>query len=137
MKVKEFMEETEITLRRNQSLKEAARIFVEEGRHILPVVDEDGNFLGILRKMDLIWPFIPFYEGEPLNPGSLSDEDARLYLVEDVMEWDVPTVSPDDDIAKAAALLGKEGFESIPVVEEGKFLGIITTTAICRAFFFP
>ena len=59
------------------------------------------------------------------------------YRVEDVMSRAV-TVRPEATLAEVEALLEKNGFNSLPVVDAGeRLLGIVTSLDLLRAFAFP
>ena len=59
------------------------------------------------------------------------------YRVEDVMSRAV-TVGPDATLAEAGAILEKNGFNSLPVVDAGeRLLGVVTSLDLLRAFAFP
>jgi CBS domain-containing protein len=59
------------------------------------------------------------------------------YRVEDVMSRPV-TVRPETTLAEAEALLEKNGFNSLPVVDEGeRLIGVVTSLDLLRAFAFP
>jgi CBS domain-containing protein len=50
--------------------------------------------------------------------------------VREIMQTDVPTVSPDDTIATIASLMADFGLNGVPVVENDKMIGIITDSDI-------
>jgi CBS domain-containing protein len=54
--------------------------------------------------------------------------------VESVMTRDVMSVQPSDSLTEAAALMRKERFGSVPVVEEGRLVGILTRSDVLAAF---
>ena len=59
------------------------------------------------------------------------------YRVEDVMSRAV-TVRPETTLAEAEALLEKNGFNSLPVVDAGeRLVGVVTSLDLLRAFAFP
>ena len=59
------------------------------------------------------------------------------YRVEDVMSHAV-TVRPEATLAEAEALLEKNGFNSLPVVDAGeRLVGVVTSLDLLRAFAFP
>jgi CBS domain-containing protein len=59
------------------------------------------------------------------------------YRVEDVMSRAV-TVGPDATLAEAGAILEKNGFNSLPVVDAGeRLVGVVTSLDLLRAFAFP
>jgi CBS domain-containing protein len=50
--------------------------------------------------------------------------------VREIMQNDVPTVSPDDTVPTVANLMATFGLKGVPVVEDGKMIGIITDSDI-------
>jgi len=51
-------------------------------------------------------------------------------IVREIMQTDVPTVSPDDTVPVVANLLASRGLVGVPVVENGRMIGIITDSDI-------
>jgi len=94
-----------------------ARRFREGGHGAYPVVDGDGGCVGIIARGDL------------LRGGGWSD-DAR---VGDVAVRDVITVHPRDLVIEALRLMLAEQVEHLPVVADGRMVGICTRTDIMRA----
>lgn len=79
------------------------------------VVCADGEPIGIVTQSDLV--------------GVLAArEDPGNTLVVDVMSVDLVTVGPDDSIERAAELVGEHGVGHLPVVEDGRVVGIVSTT---------
>jgi CBS domain-containing protein len=81
-------------------------------RHI-PVEADDGTLLGVVSSESLL---------AKLAPG---ESEAELCAA-DVMERDPPTVTPDTPIAEAMALLASRDLTCLPVLANGKLVGIIT-----------
>jgi CBS domain-containing protein len=81
-------------------------------RHI-PVESDDGTLLGVVSSESLL---------AKLAPG---EGEAELCAA-DVMERDPPSVTPDTPIADAIALLGSRDLTCLPVLANGKLVGIIT-----------
>jgi CBS domain-containing protein len=50
--------------------------------------------------------------------------------VREIMQTDVPTVSPDDTVPTVANLMATFSLKGVPVVEDGKMIGIITDSDI-------
>ncbi len=80
-------------------------------RH-LPVVDGRGRLVGIVSDRDL---------GRPASS------------VREVMTPDVVTVKPSTDIRHAARLMRERKIGSLPVIEDGRPVGILTETDVLRA----
>lgn len=81
-------------------------------RHI-PVETNDGTLLGVVSSESLL---------AKLGPGD-GDNDLRAA---DVMERDPPTVTPDTPVADAIALLASRDLTCLPVLANGKLVGIVT-----------
>ncbi|WP_340105517.1 CBS domain-containing protein [Rhodohalobacter sp. 8-1] len=81
-------------------------------RH-LPVEDNDGQLKGIITKKRLD----RYLEGS---------KDARQITAADVMDQHPTTIKPDADIRYAMLLMLDEGISCLPVIEQGKLIGIIT-----------
>lgn len=84
---------------------------------------------------------LPVVEGDKLV-GLVTESDLRAYLTQDklgltlreVMILDPITVSPETYIDEAAKLIYKYKIGGLPVVNQGKLVGIITVTDILEAF---
>lgn len=96
----------------------------------LPIVDGD-DLIGILTVNDML-RFInaKVSEGRAFNMTVLND----LFNVENVMTPNPVSVSPDDPQSMVLDILGEGKFQAVPVVEEGKLVGIITNKDIARIY---
>lgn len=79
----------------------------------LPVEDWDGSVIGIVSELDVI--------------------DKIGEIIRDVMTPDVITVRPDTPIDEAAMLMAQRGIKRLPVLEDGKLVGILSRADIVRA----
>jgi hypothetical protein len=89
MQIKDFMTSSVVTVRDDTPLKEAARLFVSHGYNVLPVVDDDGSFLGVISEADLT-------DGQILS-------DPRTLL------GDVPPTSPPAELVAGRLRRGVAG----------------------------
>lgn len=100
---------------KDQPLSNAIEIMEYEGLSALPVLD-DGKFVGIINVrgiLDRIW-------SERVRMISLSS----LY-VSSVMETSIPTLSLDSSLLEASELMIKHGLIAIPILSDGKPVGMI------------
>lgn len=86
-----------------------------------PVVDEDGNMVGMLSEKDCL---------KLLTRGV--EADVPDGTVASFMTTDITTISPDTDVYFAAGVFGKHDFRRLPVVEGGKLVGAITRFDLLR-----
>ena len=119
-----------ITLSLNDSLYSAEkRMKVNHIRH-MPVVDGE-QLIGLVSLSDLQRvSFIDAYSKE-------GTEDTPVYnmlSIRDLMIKNPLTASPKTTILEVSKLLASKEFHSLPVVDEGKLVGIITTTDLLHYF---
>lgn len=110
-----------------------------------PVVDGDGQVVGVLTTGDLIvqesrihFPTIISIFGATLElPSAKRDfeDDLRRTLgsvVADVMQVDPITIGPEDTVEEAATLMHKHDISRLPVVGDSGLVGIVTRVDILR-----
>ncbi|HEY8497684.1 MAG TPA: CBS and ACT domain-containing protein [Limnochordales bacterium] len=130
MRVRDRMTLNPITVEPTTPVAEALRLM--EGRKIrrLPVLQE-SQLVGIVTLLDLMR-----VSASPAT--TLSVYELRYLLdkltVQEAMTRRVITVSPDAPIEQAALLMREHKIGGLPVVEDGRLVGIITETDIFDAF---
>ncbi len=85
----------------------------EKIRHV-PVEDENGDLVGIFSMKDLV------------RAMRESVERSGTVTIGEIMQSDVVTVSPDTSTLDAIKIMQEHGFSALPVVREGKLMGIVT-----------
>ncbi len=105
-----------------EALLDAHRI-----RH-LPVMD-GGRLVGLITDRDIRLASMPRPRKEPYQRDAL----LGLIRVEQVMTPDPATASPDMSIAEAARRMLEHRYGGLPVVEEGRVVGIITQGDLLKA----
>jgi acetoin utilization protein AcuB len=116
--VREAMTPAPVTIAPEASLAAAlATMRQHEIRH-LPVVDADGRFVGIVTDRDLRQA--SFARFRSLTQGF------QDLVVQDVMTCGVVTIDPQATIARAATVMFERRIGSLPVVENGQIVGILT-----------
>ncbi len=127
--VKNWMTTDPITIGPEATLPEVHDKMKEYGIRRLPVVDEENTLLGIISLSDV-------QEAEPSDAKALSIYELTYLLsrikVSRLMKKDVFTVTPETRIADAARLMMEKKIGGLPVVENGKLVGIITESDIFR-----
>jgi acetoin utilization protein AcuB len=131
MRVSEVMSRDVVTIEPAASCREAvARMHRARVRH-LPVVDRAGLLVGIVTDRDLRHRlFVP----GAFSAGGPAPLDALLgtTVVREVMSSPAVVVAPGDDLEAAARRMVEDRVGSLPVVETGRVVGIITETDLLR-----
>lgn len=104
----------------------------------LPVIGEGGTLVGIVSEKDLFRILYPFYESYYSNPEQYADHEERekkaftikSHPVELFMTKNVFTVEPDMPIMRAGAIMMAKKIHRLPVVQEGRLVGIVTRRSI-------
>jgi CBS domain-containing protein len=139
MKVRDLMTREVVTVPTSASLKEAARLLVKHGISGLPVVESD-RLVGVLSERDLLFkerqrPDAPRWLGwltDPVASGDRPKLDA--HVVGEAMSSPAVTVNACDTVSSAAKEMLAAGVSRLPVVEDGKLVGIVTRADLIRAF---
>ncbi len=134
---KEIMTGGVITVTKGTSIKELSGLFIKHKVNGFPVVDDDGQLIGIVTEGNLIEQnknlHIPtvislFDAVIYLESGKKFEEEMKRYSatrVEDIFTANVVTVSPGTSVQEVASLMAEKSVHSIPVVDDNKILGII------------
>lgn len=128
LKVGDVMSTELITVKQDTVLKDVNQIFENENIHHIPVLANDGHFMGIISKSDIL---LLLDWGTKLSlPASIRKNFFMLSsnLAKDVMQTNVIKVSPEDTIQRCVQIFRENYFRALPVVnDEGQLQGIITT----------
>lgn len=130
-KVESVMTKDVQTVNITNSLKEANDIFNKYHIRHLPVVSGD-KLIGILSQTDILR--ISF--GNTFGDEQTGSDEAifDMLSINQVMKHSPETVGPNNTIKEAAEVFAKREFHALPVVENEKLVGIITTTDIINYF---
>jgi acetoin utilization protein AcuB len=131
MLVGDRMTKHPLTISQNESLSKAHRYMQDQKVRHLPVVDKAGAMVGVVTEDDLL-------KAEPSGVTLLSVWEINSLLdrvkVKDVMVREVITTTEDMPIEEAAELLLEHKIGCLPVVRDGRLVGIITESDIFRTF---
>ncbi len=113
-----IMVQNPITIHITSKITELLKIMVTEGVGVVPVLDLENKLYGIITERDLVEYF--------------SERTETGVKVEDVMTREVVTIDVSANLRKAAETMVKLGFRRLPVIEDGRVAGIITSKDIVR-----
>ena len=141
MKVLDCMIKDVVTVRPDAAVHDIAELMVKKRISGVPVVSEAGALVGIIGQGDLLHRAEVGTERRSkwwLRMLANSNDLAREYnkahglTANDIMTRDVISVRADEELSKAADLMAQRRLKRLPVVENGKLIGIITRTDLVR-----
>jgi len=119
--VGEAMERDVLSLRRTDSVVDAARALRAGGRSAAVVVDESGRPVGMLTERDIVTLVV-------------DGADPTTATVATRMSLGLVTVEPDSPLERAHELMSRHGIRHVPVVQAGALVGIVSgDSALARA----
>jgi len=116
MFVKEVMNKNVKTIRPEDIVKDAAKVMNEYHIGSLVVVSGTGEVVGILTERDIL--------ADVVATGKGADE----VKVSDIMTPNIITITPDKTLEEAADIMTENKIKKLPVVYEGRLVGIVTAT---------
>lgn len=145
--VSEIMDTDPVTVAPESSVEDVVAALREHELPGLPVVDSEGTVWGIVTEADLVLPdedgdlHIPHYINlfggtvflEPLSRFADRLRKAFAANAADMMTRDVDTVGPDTTVREAARLIHETGHNRLPVVQDGKLVGVVTRLDVLGA----
>jgi CBS domain-containing protein len=143
MQALDIMTTDVVSLRPDATVFEAATLLTRHHVSGVPVVDDTGAVVGILSEGDLLHR-VETGTGKPQRSwlGEFLHSTRRLaseYLKEnavkvgDIMTSNVIYVSPKAELSEIAELLERHHIKRVPVLEQGRLVGIVSRANLIRA----
>ena len=117
--VVEIMTESPVTIRADETAEVAAGLMRDKEIGSL-IVLEAGKPMGIVTERDIVTKI------------AAADKQPSRVLVRDIMTSPVVAVHPHEEVAEAARVMSQRKIRRLPVVQDGKLVGIITENDILR-----
>src|SRR5215831_6109374 len=141
IKVVDVMTKDVIAVRADTPLQEIARLLKEHRIGGAPVIDSEGEVIGIVSDCDLflkqkrvrrLGTHAPAIFDQFIEPENIAEiyEKARLLTAADVMTKAVATVDPQDQVGQVAETMMRDGLRRVPVTHDGKLVGVISRSDI-------
>ncbi len=127
--VSKIMTDNLVKLNLNDSLTKAESLFKKNKIRHLPVVSGD-EIVGMLSYTDLLR--ISFADATDESGDSVETTVYDMFTLEQVMTSQVKTVNAEDNIKDVAEIFTTAEFHALPVVEDNKLIGIVTTTDVIK-----
>ena len=117
-KAADIMTTNVITVKKDMVLTEVISLLLRWHISALPVVDDEDKLIGIVSEIDLV--------------NLTFDGNAADTTVEEIMVTDIVSFSPNTQLADLVQIFSKRHLRRVPIVEEGKVVGIISRRDILR-----
>ena len=142
MRVKDVMTPKVISVGADETVVNAARLMLRHQISGLPVIDKEGELVGIVTEGDFLRrgelgtqrrrsKWLEFV----LGPGKLAQEyvQASSKKVEDVMTPDPRTIGEDESLETVVDMMERHRIKRIPVTRGGRVVGIISRANLMHA----
>jgi CBS domain-containing protein len=120
MKVRDLMTAEPVSCRPEEPCAQAATLMRQEDCGSIPVV-RDGKLVGIVTDRDIVIRAVA------------AGKDPRTTAVSEIMSADPITIGPDADAAEAARMMADRQVRRLPVVEDGRLVGMLVTAQLARS----
>lgn len=123
LKIKDIMTSEVFVLHATQTLELVRSLMrIKHVRHV-PIVEPDNTFVGLMTHRDLL--------AQTISHLAEVDDDEQEFLdrhihIMNIMKTDVVTAGPEMDVCEAISLLLENKYGCLPVVTDGKLVGIVT-----------
>jgi CBS domain-containing protein len=138
-----------ITAGPDDTVRTLAALFTQHGISAVPVCDKDGTLLGVISEGDLMRPFGEgnmlrrdwwlglLAEGTDLAPEFLNYVRLDSRRARDLMTVPAITATEHTSASEIADLLQRHRIKRVPIVKDGKVVGIVSRADVVRAFALP
>jgi CBS domain-containing protein len=145
MNARDVMTTAVVSVNPDTPIRRVAELLLEYGISAVPVVDNTGAAIGIVSEGDLMgrkinqrdkrrdWWLEMLAEGTTLSPTFLESIRSTDGPVRQVMVAPVKTVGEDTPIEEIAELLEAHRIKRVPVVRNGRVVGIVSRADLLRA----
>jgi CBS domain-containing protein len=145
MNAREIMTTEIVSVSPDTPTSSVAELLGKKGISAVPVVDSGGAPIGMVSEGDLIgrdeterearrdWWLTLLAEGERLNPDFLASLRRPKRVARDVMSAPLITVGEGTALSEIAQLLMTHRIKRVPVVRDGRIVGIVSRADLVRA----
>jgi CBS domain-containing protein len=142
MKAADVMVSAVISVRPNARVEEVASILLTNRISAVPVIDEEEKLIGIVSEVDLMrraeagtdrsrsW-WLEYLTGKQVLAAEYVK--SHSHKVTDVMTRSVITATPETPLAEIASLLERNRIKRVPIVQNGKVVGIVSRANLLQA----
>lgn len=134
MTIRSIMTDQVISVQEDTGLLEIKDLFAIHDFHHIPVLNKRGEVCGMISKLDYNLVLDHFTIFRVDKADKTNERFLGALIAKDIMSRNVATVSPDLPVEEASRTFLQNLFHSLPVVENEKLVGIITTHDILKFY---
>ncbi len=122
MLVKHLMTPNVSALSPHDDLSAVRDLMVERHIRHVPIIDSEGDLVGLVTHRDLL----RFTAVAPSGPPAAEGDPLALVSIEEAMVREVRTVTPTTDLREAAQIMYENKYGCLPVLDDRLLVGILT-----------
>lgn len=143
MQAADVMTRDVITVAPDDSVRDAALMLLKNRISAMPVLDNQGRLIGVVSEGDLVRRAEigtdrqrPWWQEAFAGSERLARDYIRAHgrKVSDIMTSPAIFAAPDTELSKIASLMERNGIKRLPVVENGRLVGLVSRVDLLRAF---
>ena len=121
MDIKSHLETNFNTIDKESTLGELVKVIAKSERNIIPVIDDENNFYGLVFVNDI-------------RNIMFNQELYQKTHVSDIMYMPDPVVNPNESMEEVAHKFQETGHYNLPVIDEGKYVGFVSRARIFSTY---
>lgn len=127
--VTKIMSTNLVTAHHGDPISKVRKLIQEHGMHHIPVVNGD-QLVGLISNSDILR--VSFGDAFNTDQRAVDATLDHTFTIEGLMQKDVVSLTEHSTIREAAEILGQGKFHSLPVLNGGKIVGMVTSTDLIR-----
>jgi CBS domain-containing protein len=136
MLVREVMSRPAVTVQDGATVKAAIALLEQHEISAMPVVDSSGQLIGVVSEADVIREMVVPDPRVHEIPVRLTAAPLHV-VVADIMSTHPVTISADTDLAVATELMTSSAIKSLPVLDHGELVGVVSRADVIRVLARP
>lgn len=139
LRVSDVMSHQPLTVEAGASMNEVSQLFSQKGLHSAPVVDQQGQCVGIITSSDFVKRTEVYSGNQDVGQQVVHEEDGIFMepksceFVSDCMTTGIQSIGPDMPLIAAARVMVDAHLHVLPVIEHHRPVGILSNLDVVAA----
>jgi CBS domain-containing protein len=131
---RDLMQREVVTVREDVPLADLADLLQQSRIHGAPVIGADGRLVGFVSQEDVLFGTMSGPpQGEDGDPDPKAGSAGYVTRVNDIMTAPPVTATEETEVRDLCRLMWRLRLHHVPIVEDGKLTGIVSSMDLCRA----